>query len=83
MPIESIFARLAALDDPITVKYNRLVIHHQTSPQAVEDLIACVREMKSEVEDGKGQQVKVEGQDVARDPAMQQEKKIRQQTLGY
>lgn len=48
----SIIARLEQLDDPIVIRGARCVIHHQTSPQAIEDFISCVAEMKLEKEQG-------------------------------
>lgn len=53
--MDAISMRLKTLPDPITILRERLVIHHQTSPLAVEDFINCVREMKAELEEvGKG-----------------------------
>ena len=51
--IKELNARLAALPQPITNRGERCVIHHQTSPQAVEDFIALVKQMKAEMEAGK------------------------------
>lgn len=44
-------ARLAALPDPIIIGGQRCVVHHQISPQAIEDFIGCVAEMKREKEE--------------------------------
>ncbi|WVF70878.1 hypothetical protein IAT40_005672 [Kwoniella sp. CBS 6097] len=50
LSLDAVMARLAALPDPIIVGRERCVLHHQTSPQAVEDFIACVRDMKEELQ---------------------------------
>lgn len=50
--MDSIMARLEALSDPIVIRGARCVIHHQTSPQAIEDFISCVQDMKREKEQG-------------------------------
>lgn len=44
-------ARLAALPDPIVIGGQRCVVHHQISPQAIEDFIGCIAEMKKEKEE--------------------------------
>ncbi|OCF32788.1 threonine aldolase [Kwoniella heveanensis CBS 569] len=55
LSLDAVMARLAALPDPIIVGRERCVLHHQTSPQAVEDFIACVRDMKEALQaNGKG-----------------------------
>ncbi|WVQ62276.1 uncharacterized protein L199_000415 [Kwoniella botswanensis] len=61
LPLDAVMARLAALPNPIIVGRERCVVHHQITPQAVEDFIACVREMREEKkengqvqEDGEG-----------------------------
>lgn len=43
-------SRLQQHEPPILLFRERIVIHHQTSPQAVEDFIHIVREMKEERE---------------------------------
>nr|XP_031861296.1 uncharacterized protein CI109_003268 [Kwoniella shandongensis]KAA5528368.1 hypothetical protein CI109_003268 [Kwoniella shandongensis] len=51
LPLDAVMARLAALPDPIIVGRERCVLHHQISPEAVEDFIATVAEMKKEKEE--------------------------------
>nr|XP_019049144.1 threonine aldolase [Kwoniella bestiolae CBS 10118]OCF28074.1 threonine aldolase [Kwoniella bestiolae CBS 10118] len=48
LPLDATMARLAALPNPIIVGRERCVVHHQITPEAIEDFIACVREMKEE-----------------------------------
>ncbi|WVO17842.1 hypothetical protein L204_105540 [Cryptococcus depauperatus] len=48
LPSDAVMTRLAALPDPIIISHERCVIHHQTDPQAIEDFIDCVAEMKKE-----------------------------------
>lgn len=48
--LEQVAAALAALPDPITIGANRLVLHHQTSPQAVEDFIQVVKDLAEAVD---------------------------------
>jgi threonine aldolase len=43
-------SRLQQQEPPILLFRERIVIHHQISPQAVEDFIHTVREMKEERE---------------------------------
>ncbi|ORX34285.1 pyridoxal phosphate-dependent transferase [Kockovaella imperatae] len=84
LTLDSVSARLKSLPVPITMMRERLVLHHQTSPQAVEDFIACVAEMKAEVEDGKGAEVRKEGEQSTSDEKMVVEGKLRKQAvLGY
>ncbi|OXG86691.1 threonine aldolase [Cryptococcus neoformans var. grubii Br795] len=51
LPLDAVMARLAALPDPIIIGGQRCVVHHQISPQAIEDFIGCVAEMKREKEE--------------------------------
>jgi uncharacterized protein YbcI len=66
---------------------DRLVIHHQTSLQAVEDFISTVREMAEEVKAGKGEEVKMEGEEELSEGmkrVLRDEGKLRRQgALGY
>ncbi|WRT64060.1 uncharacterized protein IL334_000988 [Kwoniella shivajii] len=48
LSLDATMARLAALPDPIIVGRERCVVHHQITPEAVEEFIACVAEMKKE-----------------------------------
>ena len=43
-----IIERAAALPEPIALGGSRLVVHIQTTPQAVEDLLAVVRQLAEE-----------------------------------
>ena len=43
-----IVERASQLPDPLTVGGSRLVVHLQTSPQAVEDLLSVVRQLAEE-----------------------------------
>lgn len=61
VPMEAIIARCDALERPICVRGSRLVLHHQTSPQAVDDLLAVVAELKSEVSQGDIAKLAAEG----------------------
>ena len=82
--LDSVKARLKGLPAPITVMRERCVVHHQTSPQAVEDFIACIAEMKKEVEAGKGEKLKKEGEKLSDGEKMVEESKLRKQAvLGY
>lgn len=59
---DTVMAALAALPDPIVLQDNRCVIHHQTSPKAVEDLVAEVHRLGHEApqsERGKAKQAKL------------------------
>ncbi|WVR05811.1 hypothetical protein IAU60_002836 [Kwoniella sp. DSM 27419] len=73
LSLDAVTARLAALPDPIVIGRERCVIHHQTSPQAVEDFIACVAEMKKELEQT-GSAEGVDLDDLAADPKAKLEK---------
>lgn len=42
--------RAAALPKPITVTGSRLVVHIQTSPEAVEDLLVVIKTLKQEIQ---------------------------------
>lgn len=46
--LETLRDRAAQLADPIRLGAARIVIHHQTSPQAIEDLIDLVRSLRQE-----------------------------------
>ena len=43
-----IVERASQLPDPLTIGGSRLVVHLQTSPQAVEDLLSVVRQLAEE-----------------------------------
>lgn len=49
LSFDKVKAALAALDEPITLGSNRLVVHHQTSPRAVEDLVATIKSLAGSV----------------------------------
>ncbi|KAK8865847.1 hypothetical protein IAR55_000995 [Kwoniella newhampshirensis] len=51
LPLDAVMTRAAALPDPIILGRERLVLHHQISPEAIESLIACVAELKKEKEE--------------------------------
>ncbi|GFZ43091.1 low-specificity L-threonine aldolase [Saitozyma sp. JCM 24511] len=78
LTLDSVMARLKALPEPILVMRERLVVHHQSSPQAVEDFIAVVAEMKKEREAG-GHPEKEQ----VDDPMLEEGKLRRQAALGY
>ena len=62
----------------------RCVIHHQTSPQAVEDFLATIKEMKAEVYAGQGEAVRKEGEALKSDEKLVEEGQLRKQAvLGY
>ncbi|WVQ85408.1 hypothetical protein IAT38_007573 [Cryptococcus sp. DSM 104549] len=67
LQLDAVMARLAALPDPIIVGRERCVLHHQTSPQAVEDFIATIAEMKKEKEEsGELKKGEVDGESKAK-----------------
>ena len=75
-------ARLKSLPKPIILMRERIVIHHQISPQAVEDLIDTVREMKEEKQ--VGQHPEREGEKLKEAERMIPEARLRKQAvLGY
>jgi hypothetical protein len=49
---ESVVAHCHDLPKPISLFSARLVVHHQTDPQAVEDFIGVIRRMKADKEGG-------------------------------
>lgn len=49
LTVAEVVHALAALPDPITLNANRCVLHHQTSPQAVDDFIAAVQALADAV----------------------------------
>ena len=62
----------------------RVVIHHQISPQAVEDFLTTVREMKAEVEAGGGPQLRKEGEKLDDKVKMKKEGELRvKAATGY
>lgn len=46
--IEDVIARGARLPSPFNLNGNRVVIHHQTDPQALQDLLSVIRQLKAE-----------------------------------
>jgi hypothetical protein len=77
-------ARLKSLSPPIQTMRQRIVVHHQTAPEAVDELIACVREMKEEVEAGQKTKVNAEADQLSEEDKMKTEGKLRTRTvLGY
>ena len=50
LTIDAVMSRLQQHDPPILVFRERIVVHHQISPQAVEDFIHVIREMRQERE---------------------------------
>jgi threonine aldolase len=75
------------MPDPLHTMRDRLVIHHQTSPQAVEDFIAVIKAMAEEVKDGKGKEIQQEGEEVLSEGmkrVLRDEGKLRREgALGY
>ncbi|WWC86163.1 uncharacterized protein L201_001036 [Kwoniella dendrophila CBS 6074] len=49
LSLDSVSERLASLPKPIIVGRERVVVHHQITPEAIEDFIKCVKEMKDEL----------------------------------
>lgn len=49
LTMAEIVSALAALPDPIVLNANRCVIDYQTSPQAVEDFVATVKQLAEAV----------------------------------
>lgn len=75
-------ARLKSLPKPIILMRERCVVHHQTSPQAVEELIDCVREMKEDKMAGEHPEKAGEG--LKEEERMIPEARLRKQAaLGY
>ena len=80
-------ARLKSLPQPITVMRERIVLHHQTSPQAVEDFIDCIKAMASEIKQRNGEarkEMKAEGEKLDESEKMVEEGALRKKAvLGY
>ena len=49
LSVEQVCAALAALPDPIKLTSNRCVVHHQTSPAAVDDFVREVKRLAGSV----------------------------------
>ena len=82
LTLDAVMARLKALPQPVLVMRERCVLHHQTSPQAVEDFVQCVREMKEEK--AAGGHPEKEGEELSNGERMLDEAKLRKQAvLGY
>jgi threonine aldolase len=47
---------------PIAFMGERVVVHHQISPEAIEVFLNTVKEMKGEVEAGRGGELRKEGE---------------------
>lgn len=47
---------------PISFMGERVVVHHQISPEAVDVFLATVKEMKAEVKAGRGEELLEEGE---------------------
>jgi threonine aldolase len=77
---------MEALPNPISIMFERLVIHHQITPAAVEDFIAVIRELRDEVRAGRGDEVAAEAEklDGEQLEVEKSEGKLRKQAaLGY
>lgn len=75
-------ARLQSLPQPINLMRQRIVVHHQISPQAIEELIDAVRAMRDEK--AAGQPVEKEADNLAEKDKLLDEAKLRKQAaLGY
>ena len=48
IPISEVVARAESLPDPIVIRGERLVVHVQTSPRAVEDLLELFKQLVEE-----------------------------------
>ena len=77
-------ARLKTLSPPIQTMRQRCVIHHQTAPEAVDEFIACVKEMKDEVEAGQKTKVNAEANQLSEGDKLKTEGNLRTRSvLGY
>jgi threonine aldolase len=46
--LKDIIERGAALPNPYILNGNRVVIHHQTDPQALQDLLSVIHQLQGE-----------------------------------
>lgn len=77
-------ARLKTLSPPIQIMRQRCVVHHQTAPEAVDEFIACVKEMKEEVEAGQKGKVNAEAKNLSEEDKLKTEGNLRTRAvLGY
>lgn len=75
---------MQALPNPISFMRERVVVHHQISPQAVEDFLATMREMKEEVQAGQGARLRQEGEELDEGVKMKKEGELRiKAATGY
>jgi threonine aldolase len=82
--LDAITARLRTLSPPITVMRSRLVMHHQTDPRAVEEFIEEVKNMRREVEAGKGDKLKAAGERLPEEVKAEKASDLRRHAaLGY
>ena len=77
-------ARLKTLSPPIQIMRQRCVVHHQTAPEAVDEFLATVKEMKEEVEAGRKGKVNAEAKSLSEGDKLKTEGKLRTRAvLGY
>ena len=75
---------MQALPTPISFMRERVVVHHQISPQAVEDLLTTMREMKAEVEAGGGPKLRAKGEQLDDKVKMKKDGELRiKAATGY
>ena len=58
--MDAVMARLKSLPSPITIRGERLVVHHQSDPAAIGEMVECIAQMAKEVRQGKGKKVNAE-----------------------
>ncbi|KAL1413687.1 hypothetical protein Q8F55_001466 [Vanrija albida] len=58
LSFDRVKAALAALDEPITLGSNRLVVHHQTSPRAVADIVETIKALAASVSEEEAAKVR-------------------------
>ena len=69
---------------PISFMGGRIVVHHQISPEAVQVFLNTVGEMKAEVEAGKGEKLRTEGENLDDSIKMPQASVLRMRAaVGY
>lgn len=84
LTIDAVLARMSELPTPIQFMRERIVVHHQISPQAVEDLLAAMRQLKEEALAGNAGQLRAEGEQLDEGIKMKKEGELRiKAATGY
>lgn len=84
LTIDAVIARMQALPNPISFMRERVVVHHQISPQAIEDFLTTMREMKEEVQAGGGPRLRQDGEQLDEGVKMKKEGELRiKAATGY